>query len=346
MRYLQGGTMNNRFCRTAALAVSLIGLSLVLATPAFAQMRSIRGRAVSDKGEPIADAQIVIRGMDVKREMSVKTNKKGEYSCLLQGGVYAIGIHAQGYTPQFFENVQPALGAGTEVNFTLSPGQDAKLPIEMTTEERAKAQENYEKGQKRKASAAQVQAFMDAAAKLEQENKYAEAAEEYKKAIEKDNEQPNVHARLAEALAKTGKMDDALAEYDIAIKMKPDDAAILTNRGVLLSKMGKTAESQEAFKAAAKADPGGAGKAFFNLGVTLINSGQTDQAVDAFRQAIAADPNYAESYYQLGLSLSAKADTIPEAVKMLQKYVSMGTAAKPENVEVAKALIGTLSPSK
>ncbi len=110
--------------------------------------------------------------------------------------------------------------------------------------------------------------------------------------------------------------------------------------GVALSKLGKTAESQEAFKKAAALNPAAAAQNFYNLGVTLVNSGKTAEAADAFKQSIAADPNFAEAYYALGMALSGKQETIPAAIEALKKYVEIGK--KPDQVEVAKQIIAAL----
>jgi tetratricopeptide (TPR) repeat protein len=339
--------MNKLLRKTAVLTICLVGLSLALILPAYSQTRQISGKVTNEKGEPIANAQIIIQKSESKQEIKVKTNKKGEYNCLVTGpGPYTVGVHAAGYAPTYKDQVKAEIRELNENNFTLNEGQDTKLPMEMTDAELAAARQRQDKAEKQAPTIAEVQALVDAATVLEKEGKYAEAAEQYKQALAKDNTQSAVHALLAEALIKQGKLDDALTEYNTAISLKPNDAALLTNKGVLLSKMGKTAESQEAFKAAAQANPSEGGKAYYNLGVTLINAGQTDQAVNAFKQAIEADPNYAESYYQLGLSLSAKSDSIPEAIQMLKKYIAMGASANPENIEVAKQLVTTLESSK
>lgn len=335
--------MNKLLRKTAVLAICLVGLSLALSLPAFSQTRQITGKITNEKGEGIANAQIVVQKSESKQQIRVKTNKKGEYTCLVTGpGPYNVGVHAEGYAPTYKNNVMPEIRELNENNFTLTEGEDTKLPMEMTDEEFAAARERAEEAERQGNALAQVQAFVDTATALEKEGKYAEAAEQYKQALAKEDSLAAVHALLAEVLVKQGMLDEALTEYNAAISLKPNDSVFLTNKGVLLSKMGKTAESQEAFKAAANANPAEGGKAYYNLGVTLINAGQTDQAVDAFRQAIAADPNYAESYYQLGLSLSAKSETMPEAIQMLKKYIALGALANPENIEVAKQLVDSL----
>ena len=63
-----------------AVRLSLLAMVLTLgcAVPALGQVRSIKGKALDEQGNPIADAKVTISGMDIKRSYNVKTNKKGE----------------------------------------------------------------------------------------------------------------------------------------------------------------------------------------------------------------------------------------------------------------------------
>jgi tetratricopeptide (TPR) repeat protein len=337
--------MLNSIRKVGVLAISLICVALVLSLPAMAQNRIIKGKVTNDKGEPVVGAQIVIMGQDVKREYTVKTDKKGEYFYMgIPYGQYRVVCRAQGYQPDFVQGIQPSISEERTADFHLTPGPDRKLPFEMSAQEIERLKQEQAKAEKAKASSAEVKASFDNGLKLAQEGKYAEAIAEYKKALEKDPEQPYVIANMADALSKNNQNDEALAAYQRAIALKPDDAAMYTNMGVLLGKMGKVAESQEAFKKAASVNPGAAGQNFYNLGATLVNSGKAAEAAEAFKQAIAADPNFAEAYYQLGLCLSGNQATIPDAIKALQKYTEIGQ--KSDQVEVAKQLISVLQSKK
>jgi tetratricopeptide (TPR) repeat protein len=317
-------------------------LLLALALPAAAQNRAIRGKVTDEKGQPVADAQVTIEGMDISRTLSTKTNKKGEYMYLLglQVGTYRIVVRKAGFQPQYKANIKPQVGEESEVDFTLEPGQDFKLPFEMTDAEREQYQKQYEEQQKREKFSAEVKAHFENGMKLSEQGMYAEALEEYNLALEKDPAQPAILAHVADADLKLGKNEEALANYKKAIELSPDDPNLYTNMGVVLSKMGKTAESQEAFKKAASMNPASAAQNYYNLGVTLVNSGNADQAAEAFKQAIAADPSYAEAYYQLGMALSGKQETIPAAIEALKKYIEIGQ--KPEEKEIAKQIITAL----
>jgi tetratricopeptide (TPR) repeat protein len=338
--------MRNSLRKVIALAISLTALTLVLATPGMAQNRIVKGKVVNDKKEPVVGANVAIQGIDVKREFTVKTDKKGQYFYMgIPAGEYRIVVRAAGYEPDFQQPVKPTTQAEAEVNFELKPGNmNQKLAFELSKEELEKAKQEAGKAAQQKQLLGEVKAAFDSGLALAQQGKNEEAIVEFKKALEKDPEQAYIHANLAEALSKTNKLDEALAEYQKAIALKPDDAAMYTNMGVLLGKMGKHQESQEAFKKAASLSPGSAAQNFYNLGATLVNSGKAAEAAEAFKQAIAADPNFAEAYYQLGISLSGNPASMPDAIKALQKYIEIGQ--KPDQVEVAKQLITALQPQE
>jgi tetratricopeptide (TPR) repeat protein len=320
-----------------------LALLLALALPAAAQNRAIKGKVTDEKGQPIVDAQLIIQSMDMARTLNVKTNKKGEYIYILGlqfGGSYRVAVHKAGYQPQFKPNINPQSGEEIAVDFTLVAGQDQKLPFEMTEAERKDFEKQNEQLSKRRQFSDEVKTFYENGVKLGDEGKYAEAIEEFNKALEKVPDQAVIIARIAEAYMKLGKNEEALANYKKAIELDPNNSSLYTNMGVVLSKMGKTDESQEAFKKSAALNPADAAQSFYNLGVTLVNSGKTAEAAEAFKQSIAADSNFAEAYYTLGMALSGKQETIPAAIEALKKYVAIGK--KPEQVEVAKQIITAL----
>jgi tetratricopeptide (TPR) repeat protein len=312
---------------------------LMLALPIAAQIRIFRGKITDDKGRPIKGATVTIQGVDIKsRTFTVKTDKKGGFVYMgLPEGYYNVAVHAQGYSPNYKPNVKAAIDE-TEIDLQLHPGQDQKLPFEMTEQEQQQLEQEVEKARKRKEASVEVQTLFDEGIKLDEAGKHTEAIEKYKAALEKDPEQANIMGSMAESYREMEKYDDALEVYRKAIALKPDDPTLYTNMGVVLDKLGKTAESQEA-----SLNPGGSAESYFNLGATLVNSGRTAEAIEPFKQAIAADPNFADAYYELGMCLSGKQETMGEAVKYLKKYIEIGK--QPEKVETAKAMIAALEQS-
>ncbi|HXJ90744.1 MAG TPA: tetratricopeptide repeat protein [Candidatus Binatia bacterium] len=168
--------------------------------------------------------------------------------------------------------------------------------------------------------------------KAEKTKRYESAVDAYNKAIqlkqdnlqngkEKDAAKANqqlagFYINLADAYAKSGKIDDAVKSYD----------------------------------AAAKADPTQAGAAYFNIGAVYTNAGRVDDANAAFDKCIAADPTRAEAYYQKGVNLLGKATlqgdkTIapPGTAEAFQKYLEM--APNGPNAQSAKDLLASIGTS-
>lgn len=214
----------------------------------------------------------------------------------------------------------------------------AVLPIAVHPDGRF--EKDMEKAEKQKEVSQKVQEIFNEGLLLAEQGKYDEAIERYEKALDKDPEQPNILANMADAYSKAGKDEKARECYEKAIAIKPTDAALHNNLGIVLSGMGKDAEAQEAFKKAAALDPGRSAQHFYNIGATLANKGLVDEAAAAFRQAIAADPDFGEAYFQLGMCLSGNPETMGEAIESLTKYTQIGK--RPDQIEVAKQVIAAL----
>jgi tetratricopeptide (TPR) repeat protein len=315
---------------------------LLLAAPGSAQSRALLGKITDDKDQPVVGAKVIIEATDVYRSFSLTTNKKGEYFQLLglQYGEYRVSVRKPGFQPAYKLNLKPEINEQKEVNFKLVPGQDSKLPWEMTKEDKEQINEKTKEQDKRKQFSAEVKAHFEKGIELYNLKQYEEALAEFNTALEKDPKQPGILSRIGDCFIQLKKNEDALASYDKAIALSPNNSELYSTKGVILSNLGKQAESQEMFKKAAELDPQGAAKNFYNLGITQYNAGNMEKAADAFKQSITADPNYAESYYQLGICLSGNANSIPAALEALNKYISVGQ--KPDQVQTAKEIIKAL----
>jgi tetratricopeptide (TPR) repeat protein len=193
------------------------------------------------------------------------------------------------------------------------------------------------------------------------DKQYDQAVQALTKASEIGPTELAVWANLADAYmklagTKTGPEFDAAAQkgmdaYSKAIALKPEDAATHNNYALALVQAKKIPEAQAELTKAAQLDPANAGKYYYNLGAVLTNANQSDAAVEAFQKAIAADPNYAEAYYQYGVSLVSKASygadgkvtPVPGTVEALQKYLAL--APTGQFAQPAKDMLTTLSAS-
>jgi len=195
----------------------------------------------------------------------------------------------------------------------------------------------------------------------EREKGYEEAVQALIKASEIGPTELAVWANLADAYmklasTKTGAEFDAAAQkgldaYGKAIALKPEDAATHNNYALALVQAKKIPDAQAELTKAAQLDPANAGKYYYNLGAVLTNANQSEAAVEAFQKAIAADPNYADAYYQYGVSLVSKASfgadgkvtPVPGTVEALQKYLAL--APDGQFAQPAKDMLTTLGTS-
>ena len=187
-------------------------------------------------------------------------------------------------------------------------------------------------------------------------NQWDAAIAGFTKAGEVDPTQHVVWGNLADAYVSRSKATPAGKDADLAkaaeayqkaIALKADDPAYLNNYALVLAQQKKFDEAQEQLTKAAQVDPTNAGKYYFNLGAVYVNTGNMEPATAAFKKAIELDPNYAEAYFQYGLSLIAKAtvdngktNAPPGTAEAFQKYLDL--APNGPNVETAKAMMASM----
>jgi tetratricopeptide (TPR) repeat protein len=168
--------------------------------------------------------------------------------------------------------------------------------------------------------------------KAEKQKRYESAVDAYNKAIQ-----------IKQDNLQNGKEKDAA-------KANQQLSGFYINLADAYAKSGKIDDSVKSYEAAAKADPTQAGAAYFNIGAVYTNAGRVDDANAAFDKCIQADPTRAEAYYQKGVNLLGKATlqgdkTIapPGTAEAFQKYLEM--APNGPNAQSAKDLLASIGSS-
>ena len=111
----------------------------------------------------------------------------------------------------------------------------------------------------------------------------------------------NTYTNRGVAYYHKGDYDQAIRDYDGAIRLNPDFAFAYNNRGIAYYQNAAYDLAVRDYDEAIRLDPGYA-DAYHNRGLAQYHKGDYDQAIQDYDQAIAVDPDKAEVYYNRGLA--------------------------------------------
>ncbi len=120
-------------------------------------------------------------------------------------------------------------------------------------------------------------------------------------------ESNNRATEAGNASMKSGKPEEALAQYDKAVAELPNDPGAHFNRGNALFALSRFEEaSQEFLRATQASNPGLKSAAFFNLGNTHFKNNKYEDAIASYRHALALDSGNTNAKWNLELALQKK----------------------------------------
>ncbi len=135
------------------------------------------------------------------------------------------------------------------------------------------------------------QALADIGRCLSGLRRLAEAEAMFRRALEGVDD-GNTRYDLGLVLDRSGRLPEAVIEYERALAHNPNHRDALNNLGVALVRQGKLAQAAGQFERLVAADPGNA-DAHTNLGVVFLTQGARDQAARQFEAALALSPDHA-----------------------------------------------------
>ncbi len=147
----------------------------------------------------------------------------------------------------------------------------------------------------------------------------AQAVAEFEKAVELDPNDAEAYRNLGTAYGEQGKWDDSAAAYEQAIEVNPDFGEAYADMAGAYFYIGKLAEATAAGEKGIELAPDYA-TAYNNLGIIYGSQGQIDAALALFEQAIELDPNDANAHYNLGFSYE-NMEQLDEAIAAYQEAV-------------------------
>ena len=163
----------------------------------------------------------------------------------------------------------------------------------------------------------------------------AEAIAQFQEALHLTPNDPEVHFNLGLALGEAGRNAEALGQFEAALRLAPDDPRIRFNLGLALDGAGRSAEAIAQFQEAVRLAPDDAAIRF-GLGAALGASGRTAEAMAQYQEALRLKPDFAEAHNNLGVALRGTGRT-GEAITQFQQALQARAAfaAAEENLGLA-----------
>ncbi len=146
------------------------------------------------------------------------------------------------------------------------------------------------------------------------------------------------HNSLAIVLVQIpGRLPEAIAHFEEALRLNPNLAEVPNNLGVALAKVpGRRMEAVACYEQALRLNPNYA-EAHYNLANSLATiSGQMPAVIAHYEAALRLKPDYAEAHYNLALALANIAGQMPAAVAHNEAAVRL----KPGFVDARNNLAG------
>ena len=157
--------------------------------------------------------------------------------------------------------------------------------------------------------------------RLLQKGEYQEAMIEYQEALRINPRDVDTLVFLGNTLLNQGKADEAFSYYERALEINPDNPEAHVNLAVILANRGRTEEAIEHDRKALQLNPKLLG-ARLNLAVGLVRIGRFEEALEHYRQALVINPNQPLTHINLAIALTALGKTNEAS----EQYIEAATA--------------------
>ncbi len=288
--------------RTLALGLMVLCLA---AANAFAGAEARMSGKVVDAatGEGIPNAVITYESTEMKKiRQELKAKADGSYAVFVLDGTirYKFTFTAPGYVP-YEETLKLQIGGTVDKPVRL---------MKVGSTEAATAE-----GRREVVDEGAV--AYNAGADLANSGDLAGALAKFEEAVKLNPDLTAAWIALAKTAYKTKAYPRAIEAANKALEVDEDQPDLYT---VLFHAYTATGDKAAAAKAEPKM-PKNAGL-LFNEAARLINAGNDAGAEDLLKQAIAADETFAQAYYELGM-VCARGGKNAEAKAALQKYLEL-----------------------
>ena len=166
-------------------------------------------------------------------------------------------------------------------------------------------------------------------------HEFDQAEADYRKILDRDQNNGLALANLATIELQEDKFDAAEKHIKAALAQSPEDAYNLSTLGYLKFRQAKYDEALDALSHAIRIDPNNPETQNY-LGVTLSHKGLRMQAETALRKALQLDPNYAPAHNNIAIIYLSQNPSLPQLARW--HYQKALDAGQPHNAELEKML--------
>ena len=164
-----------------------------------------------------------------------------------------------------------------------------------------------------------------------------EAIAQYQEALEIKPDYADAHSNLGSVFLQKGQVDEAVSHYQKALEIEPNFAGAHSNLGSALLQKGQVDEAIAHYQKALELRPDKT-DAHNNLGNALLRKGKVDEAIIQFQQALEIKPNYAEAVCNLGNAFLQKGK-VAEAINQYQQALEVNPDFSEAHYDLGNALL-------
>jgi tetratricopeptide (TPR) repeat protein len=150
---------------------------------------------------------------------------------------------------------------------------------------------------------------------------YRDSITLYQATLMKNQDCWMVYDNLGEMLFNAGRTEEAEANLEQALRLKPDSHDAHHNLGNVLVKLGRLEKGMEHYEQALHYKPDYP-PAHNSLGSALVQAGRMQEAIEHFKEALRLEPEYFKAYNNLALAY-VKTHQSSEAIATAQKALDI-----------------------
>jgi rhomboid protease GluP len=160
-----------------------------------------------------------------------------------------------------------------------------------------------------------------------------EAIAELQKSVSLRPDFPSVHEVLARAYVKKGDLENAAAELNRVIALNPRDEGAYYRLGLIYQEQKLPSKAEDIFTQLLKIDPNSA-YGHGGLADALANQHRDREALEEYKRAAAVDASYPGVYYNMGI-IEVRLRLYDDAISSLLKQRQTADNPKNENLLAA-----------